>query len=99
MGGAYLVDVLRYRKYGWENEYFLGWGPEDAERYTRLEILGQKPCRVDGHLYHLFHPRGVNSGMSDKVLAKSTKKEYCKVCSLSPEELKKYIKSWKWIEN
>lgn len=96
VGGAYLVDIEKYRQYGWENEHFAGWGPEDAERYTRLEILGQKPMRTRGHLYHLNHPRGVNSGMSDSGLAKSTKKEYCKVCSMTAGELKEYIEGWEW---
>lgn len=96
VGGAFLVDVEKYRDCGWENEYFEGWGPEDAERYARLEILGYRPDRVEGQLYHLYHPRGINSGMSDSELAKSTKKEYCKVCSMNRDELKDYVKGWPW---
>lgn len=98
VGGAYIVHVSRYRKCGWENEYFKGWGPEDAERYVRLEILGNTPSRVNGHLFHLYHPRGVNSGMSDKELAKGTKKEYCNICSMNQLELKEYINGWEWIK-
>lgn len=98
VGGAFIVDVKKYRSYGWENEYFEGWGPEDKERFKRLEILGEKPLRIPGDLYHLYHPRGINSGMYDKELAFSTKKEYCKVCSMSTIELRKYVNSWKWIE-
>lgn len=98
VGGAYIVDIDRYHSCGWENEYFEGWGPEDAERFARLEILGRKPIRVDGHLYHLHHPRGINSGMSDVDLAKNTKKEYCKVCSMNQDELINYIDGWTWIK-
>ena len=25
LGGAYVVDVARYRELGWENEHFLAW--------------------------------------------------------------------------
>lgn len=97
VGGAFLVNVEEYRKYGWENENFLGWGPEDAERCKRVEILtGTKPFRVSGELYHLFHPRGINSGPFDENLAYSTKREYCKVCSMTKDELLKYVESWNW---
>ncbi len=99
VGGAFMVDVGKYRSSGWENEYFKGWGPEDKERFKRLEILGDRPFRIPGDLYHLYHPRGINSGTSDRDLAFSTKKEFCKVCSMSPGELKKYVKSWKWIKS
>lgn len=97
VGGAFLVNVTLYKNVGWENENFLGWGPEDAERYKRVEILtGTKPFRVDGDLYHLFHPRGINSGSFNEDLAYSTKKEYCKVCSMTQDELHKYVESWNW---
>lgn len=97
VGGAFLVNVSLYKNVGWENENFLGWGPEDAERYKRVEILtGSKPFRVNGDLYHLFHPRGINSGPFNENLAYSTKKEYCNVCSMTKDELLKYVKSWNW---
>lgn len=96
VGGAFLVNVQRYRLFGWENEYFTGWGPEDAERYRRLELLGEKPLRVIGSLYHLYHSRGINSGEQDGKLAFQTKKEYCRVCAMYPDELRKYVDTWKW---
>lgn len=98
VGGAFLVHVERYRRLGWENEHFAGWGPEDVERYHRLEILGETPARVDGGLYHLFHTRGINSGDFDPQLALSTKKEYAHVCSMMPDELRAYIDTWDWIK-
>lgn len=99
VGGAFIVDVSKYKSLGWENEYFEGWGPEDKERFKRLEILGDKPLRISGDLYHLYHPRGVNSGMFHRDLAFSTKKEFCKVCSMSQVELKNYINTWKWAKD
>lgn len=96
VGGAYLVHVKQYQKMGWENENFLGWGPEDIERVHRLDILGFKPLKTEGMIYHLYHPRGINSSDQDLKTAYSTKREYCKVCSMLPDELKEYISTWKW---
>lgn len=97
VGGAFLVNIEKYREVGWENENFIGWGPEDEERYHRLDILGHTPKRIKGNLYHLFHPRGINSGYFDSKVAFHTKREYCKICSLTKTELTDYINQWSWI--
>ena len=34
---------------------FVGYGPEDAERKIRLEILQYKNKNVNGHLFHIEH--------------------------------------------
>lgn len=96
VGGGFIVHVERYRQAGWENERFTGWGPEDAERYHRLRILGQRPTRTNGSLHHLYHSRGVNSGMFDKDLVYQTRKEYAHVCGMTPDELRAYINTWTW---
>ncbi|MBD5277999.1 MAG: hypothetical protein HDS32_02000 [Bacteroides sp.] len=96
VGGAFVVDVARYRSLGWENANFNGWGPEDMERYRRLEILGHRPLRIDADLYHLSHPRGINSCSSDPSLARSTKEEFLKVCAMTPERLREYLNTWAW---
>lgn len=98
VGGAFIVDVAEYKRKGWENENFVGWGPEDVERYKRLEILGSKPMRSEGSLYHLYHPRNINSGDFDHNTAFTTKKEYCKVCSMGKKQLQDYITTWNWIK-
>lgn len=97
VGGAFLCNVERYRKYGWENEYFIGWGPEDYERFMRLDILGKKPKQIEGVIYHLNHPRGNNSGNFVEHVVLTTKREYCKVCSMTTTELRNYIDTWPWI--
>ena len=98
VGGAFLVNIGRYRQYGWENENFIGWGPEDSERYKRLHILGQTPVRVPGSLYHLYHSRGINSGDRDAEAIYKTKKEYSRICGMMPEELRKDIETWSWTK-
>lgn len=98
VGGGFLVNVEAYRRFGWENENFVGWGPEDIERYKRIEIITDiTPPRVWGEMYHLFHTRGVNSGTFDEDLAYSTKKEFCRVCAMTKDELIAYVKDWSWI--
>lgn len=96
LGGAYVVDVNRYRELGWENENFLCWGPEDMERFHRLDILGYRPLQVQGKCYHLPHRRGLNSGDTVPEMILSTKQEYHKILSMTPSELRSYIKTWAW---
>lgn len=96
VGGAVLVDVVRYAECGWDNEYFIGWGPEDAERFKRLEILDRTPGRTQGTLFHLHHPRGLNSGDFSEEVALSTKREYCRICSMDRERLRAEIEGWRW---
>lgn len=98
VGGAFVVNVRRYRELGWENENFGGWGPEDMERYRRLEICGCRPLRIDADLYHLGHPRGINSSATDPGLAQSTKEEFIKICAMTHEQLREYISTWEWTQ-
>lgn len=91
-GGAYIVHKKRYLQCGGENERFTGWGPEDAERLHRVRILGHKACHISsGGLFHLYHPRGNNSGYQSKEDARRMREEFIKVCCMSPTELKLYI--------
>lgn len=92
-GGAYLVHKQRYMLCGSENEHFTNWGPEDAERQHRVTILGYIAQHIkNGELFHLYHPRGENSSYLSKENAKDMREEFIKVCCMSPEELKLYIK-------
>jgi len=61
-GGAILLDTAVYKNSGMDNEVFLKWGPEDIERLRRLKILGYPAIRVEGLMYHLYHPPYINSG-------------------------------------
>jgi len=61
LGGAFLANAKSYKESGLENEDFYGWGGEDGERYYRWENLGYKVKQISGPLFHLSHPRGINS--------------------------------------
>jgi len=61
LGGAFFVNRESYLSAGMENEVFYGWGMEDGERFYRWQKLGYRVKRVHGPLYHLSHPRSINS--------------------------------------
>lgn len=88
VGGAFCVRKDFYLEAGGENEAFYGWGLEDQERIRRLFILGLPVTRVEGPLFHLFHPRNENSRYQDKEAESKSMQEFLKVCGMNLEELK-----------
>lgn len=95
VGGAFLVHKNHYLEAGGENEHFYGWGMEDMERVKRMEILGLPVSRAGGVLYHLFHYRYENSRFYSSRLEEESRKEFLKVCSMSKDQLKHYVQTWK----
>lgn len=95
-GGAFIVNKECYLKAGGENENFYGWGPEDAERYKRMEILEEPIRRIEGALFHLHHPRGINSTFGSDDRDKQNVRELIKICSMTKNNLLNYINTWSW---
>lgn len=92
-GGIYLAHKKRYLALGGENERFIGWGPEDAERLRRVTIMGGKVSwTATGRAYHLSHPRHENSNYFNEDVATNLRLEFIKVCSMNKDELSAYIK-------
>ena len=54
-----------YIKGGMEQESFISYGPEDAERAHRFQTLGYKVKWLDNLVYHIEHSRGINSGRTN----------------------------------
>lgn len=98
VGGAFLVDKEQYMQAGGENEYFYGWGPEDVERVKRMEILELPIFRSDGPLFHLYHPRGINSNYATPEVEIENRKELFTICAMTGDELNEYIKTWNWVK-
>lgn len=94
VGGAFFVNKKMYLQAGGENEHFYGWGPEDAERAKRMEILGLPIYRAKGPLYHLYHPRKENSWYGSQEIELKNRREFLKVCSMTRDELLQYIQTW-----
>lgn len=97
VGGAFIVDKEEYIKAGMENEYFYGWGPEDAERVERIILLNLPVYRAPGEIFHLWHPRGRNSYFPNKMQNIVSKQQYLKETYLSRQELANYIRRWPWL--
>lgn len=77
VGGAFFCNLELFFDVGMENEKFYGWGVEDGERCCRWEKNGYRIKRVKGPLFHLTHPRGVNSTQeSQQGLFIVKKREY-----------------------
>lgn len=95
VGGAFLVNRDKYLQAGGENERFYGWGPEDAERVKRLEILELPISRVEGPLFHLYHPRGMNSDFDYGERDKRNLQALLDTCRMTKTELLKKISSWR----
>ena len=93
-GGGFMANCTAYREVGMENENFYGWGPEDGERVKRWDILELKANRVKGPMFHLSHPRGVNSGARTEEALKEGIEEYLRICRMSKEELQNEILLW-----
>ena len=86
-GGAFLVNGAKYLEVGAENEGFYGWGPEDAERIKRMEILELPVARVQGPLYHLYHSRIPDKGVDNEAKFQYNQKIFLNTCKMTKSEL------------
>jgi hypothetical protein len=90
LGGAVFFRTTDFIKGGMENEFFLGWGYEDNERYIRFGKLGFKIKRMDNPIYHFTHPRGMNSsGTNPNVWTNRAESE--KIERMTKTELIRYV--------
>lgn len=92
-GGAVFMNRKSFLSAGGENEKFISFGPEDAERYNRFLKLGLKVCRVRGPIYHLDHFRGLNSRKTHQFI-ESNRAEWRKIEAMTEKEVQEYVKTW-----
>lgn len=90
-GGGFFIDKEKYRYAGGENISFYGWGPEDFERYDRWCILEYKIFRDKGFMFHLSHPRNVNSNFINQYQKDNANAELFKTRNSSVYELRNHI--------
>jgi predicted glycosyltransferase involved in capsule biosynthesis len=79
-GGAFITSKEKYLAVGGENEKFYGWGPEDAERLKRLEIMNLSIHNIEGPLFHLWHPRGKTSWYTNNKIEIQNRREFIETC-------------------
>jgi hypothetical protein len=96
-GGCCFFNKEKYKVAGYTNENFRSWGLEDTEIWYRLMKLNFKLDRVPGFLYHMSHPRGVDSSQSNPYHVQNYE-EIRKIEDISSDDLRSYIATWKWLE-
>ena len=67
VGGLFFLNRESYISLGGENERMYGWGPEDLSRVNRFKNAGSDIFRVSGPLFHLTHPKSLNSRTSSAI--------------------------------
>jgi hypothetical protein len=94
-GGGFFARLSDYLECGGENENFYGWGQEDGERVKRWQILEKRVLRVKGPMFHLYHPRGTNSGYLSEEHRQAQIAEFYRISGLSRTDLLSEIAEWK----
>jgi predicted glycosyltransferase involved in capsule biosynthesis len=94
-GGCCFFNKERYRQAGYTNENFRSWGLEDTEIWYRLMKLNYSLDRVPGVVYHMTHPRGVDSSQMNPFHVQNYL-EIRKIEDISAVDLRTYIDSWGW---
>jgi hypothetical protein len=96
VGGAIAYNKQSFINAGGENENFISYGAEDAERYYRFKTLGYEVERVKGALYHLDHAITIDSSTKHDDFD-GNKKEYAKVTAMDKGQLENYVATWQPI--
>ena len=94
-GGCIMYESQMFKDINGYNPKFRGWGYEDDEIFNRLIKLGYKSSRVlddDAVAWHLPHPDTVRD---DHPYYEDNRLLSNFVDYATPEQLKKYIKTWK----
>jgi glycosyltransferase involved in cell wall biosynthesis len=81
---------------GTENEFMIGWAPEDTERVIRLEILGLRVKRIPGPIFHMDHET-VPGRDAQSEYHKISMAEMERIQSMTKVELLADIASWPWV--
>jgi hypothetical protein len=97
VGGAVLYRRTVYWGAGGMNERFVSWGREDVEVAERVHTLGYQCVRVPGPLFHLDHPRTIDSRTDQPHHAENCR-EFDRISALDRYALIDEIASWEWAK-
>ena len=61
VGGAVMFSKEKFIAIGMDNEKHYGWGNDDYDRFYRFQNAGLEIYNTGNCLFHLSHPRGINS--------------------------------------
>lgn len=85
-GGCMFLKRSVYIDIGMENELFVGYAPEDAERKYRLEFLNYKNKNANGYLFHIEHQLPPDG----RVVNTKNQQIFNEIKKMNKENLKKY---------
>jgi hypothetical protein len=86
-GGAVILNRKKHIKAGLDNEMYYGWGNEDFERYYKYSTLYYHIERTNNYLFHLSHPRSINSRYKSNMSQKISINELFKITNSSYDEI------------
>jgi hypothetical protein len=95
MGLCQIWNAESFYRSGTENEFMIGWAPEDAERVIRLEKLGMRTQRVNGPIFHMDHET-VEGRDSRSEFHEVSKTEMERIEAMTNDELIADIATWPW---
>lgn len=87
VGGAVFFNKEKFFEIGMDNETHYGWGNDDYDRFYRAKNYGLKMYNTDNCLFHLSHPRNVNSYFSSNIQKYISTDELYKTESSSKEDI------------
>lgn len=96
-GHCMFFSTEKYKSIGGENEDFISYGPEDAERYERCNRFNLKLHRIKNFVYHLEHSRTEFSNSQHKNYENNTKL-YEMIKSLDESEYLKYYTNIDYVK-
>lgn len=79
VGGAVLLNRTKYIEAGMENESHYGWGNDDFDRFYRFQKYGFNIYQEENCIYHLPHPRYINSQYCSAIHARISEREILKI--------------------
>jgi predicted glycosyltransferase involved in capsule biosynthesis len=90
-GHCIFLNTEKYKSCGGENENFIAYGPEDAERFERFSKIGYKIDRINDYVYHLEHYRTPFSDSNNKYFLENNSL-YQELSRMSKDEIINYYK-------
>ena len=98
-GGAIFWNKTKLIEIGMQNENFISWGAEDREMFYRATAFGLRIKRLNGPIYHIDHPRGVNSNRTNPFIDHNDIEYYrmWDIIQSGSHSLGKEVTSWSWV--
>lgn len=89
-GGCLFMNKKKYIEIGMENEEFINYGFEDAERKVRIQTLGYKIKYISGGIYHLQHGK-TNTSSQYHPYHKHNRKLFVEMRYYNKEQMQDYV--------